>query len=45
MVCGLGGELVLPRMDPARIRSYFGDFKGFPDINVLTEIAKDGVPV
>lgn len=40
----LGGELLLPRTDPVRIRRYFGHAKGFPDSHMLTEIAKDGAP-
>lgn len=38
-------EGFLLRVDPVRTRTYFGGAKGFSDIKVLTEVARDGVPV
>ena len=41
----LGGFLVTPPVDPQHIRRYFGDLKGFPQIDELLTIVSGGVPV
>ena len=41
----LGGFLVTPPVDPQHIRRYFGELKGFPQIDELLTIVSGGVPV
>ena len=41
----MGGVLAVPPVDPTQIRQYFGDIKGFRDIDELITILTSGVPV
>lgn len=41
----LGGSMVKPPVDPFDIGRYFGDLKGFPQINELITIVSGGEPV
>lgn len=41
---GIGGTLVSPPLELSDVKKYFGDRKGFPEIDKLLEIVGEGAP-
>ena len=38
-------SLPIPKVDVDNVRRWFGDVPGFPDIDLLVQIVRDGAPV
>ena len=38
-------SLPVPKVDVEKVRRWFGDVRGFPDIDLLVQIVRDGAPV